>query len=449
MIGKVSIFVSGYAPGLLSVPRASLKARAWRLHQESHIMGEYRVSTASSPGSWPDDSRWQQLLSCYRDGLLNDVLPFWIDHSVDKEHGGFMTCLGQDGAIIDTDKGVWQQGRFTWLLGELYNTVEQREEWLQLAQHGADFLDRHCFDPADGRMWFHVTRDGRPIRKRRYAYSESFAAIAYGELAKACNSDEYAARARKCFRNFVEHNLHPQASQVKYTATRPTRSLGFPMITINTAQELRGSIGLEEADRWIDRSINVIREYHVKEHIECVMESVGLNGEILDHFDGRTLNPGHAIECAWFVMREGQHRNSPELIELGCKMLDWMWQRGWDTEFGGLLYFTDVRGLPVQEYWHDMKFWWPHAEAIIATLLASILTGDPRYETWHQQVHDWSYQHFPDKDHGEWFGYLHRDGRLSVPLKGNLWKGPFHLPRMLLFCWNLLENGSLPPGPPR
>jgi N-acylglucosamine 2-epimerase len=289
-------------------------------------------------------------------------------------------------------------------------------------------------------MWFHVTREGRPMRKRRYAFSESFAAIAYGELAQALNSVEYAHRADRTFRRFIEHNLHPQGVEPKYTDVRPTRSIGFPMITINVAQELRASIELPDADDWIDRSIDTIRRYHVKEDIECVMETVGANGELLDHFDGRTLNPGHAIEGAWFIMAEGRHRQDRELIELGCRMLDWMWVRGWDREYGGMLYFTDVKGLPVQEYWHDMKFWWLHNETIIATLMAYVLTGKERYAQWHQQVHDWSYEHFPDSEHGEWYGYLHRDGRISVRLKGNLWKGPFHLPRMLLTCERLLSD---------
>ena len=170
------------------------------------------------------------------------------------------------------------------------------------------------------------------------------------------------------------------------------------------------------------------------------METVGVNGEVLNYFDGRQLNPGHAIECAWFVMREGQLRDDNQLIQLGCQMLDWMWERGWDPEFGGLFYFRDLRGLPVQEYWHDMKFWWPHCEAIIATLLAWSLTGEAKYATWHQQVHDWSFRNFSDPEFGEWFGYLHRDGRKSNTLKGSLWKGPFHLPRMLHTSWNILAS---------
>ena len=392
--------------------------------------------------------RVDELIRVYRDGLLCDTLPFWIGNAVDRECGGFTTSLDRDGSIIDTDKGLWQQCRFTWLLGELYNNAPalgladdaRRDEWLELCRHGVEFIDRFGFDRADGRMWFHVTREGRPIRKRRYAFSESFAAIAYGEYARAVGSDEYAEKARQCFRRFIDHNINPVGVQPKFTGERPGRSIGFPMITIVTASELRDSIGLDGSDELIDRAVELIRRNHMKEDLQVVMETVGPGGEVYDHFDGRTLNPGHAIEAAWFVMQEGRHRGDSQLIEMGRTMLDWMWTRGWDDRYGGILYFVDLKGLPVQEYWHDMKFWWPHNETIIATLLAHFLTGDEKYAEMHGLVHDWSYGHFPDPEHGEWFGYLHRDGRLSVPLKGNLWKGPFHLPRMQLVCWRLLAE---------
>lgn len=390
-----------------------------------------------------DEARRNELIATYRDGLLNDTLPFWTKHCVDREHGGFTMSLDRDGTVIDTDKGVWQQGRFTWLLGELYNNVEPRDEWLELAKHGARFMDEHCFDPVDSRMWFHVTREGKPIRKRRYAFSESFAAIAYGELAKATGDEQYADKAKTAFRRFIDHNLDPQGVEPKFTDTRRSRGLGFPMITIVTAQELRESIGLADADDLIDRSVDDIRRFHLKEDIQCVMETVSTDGDLIDHFDGRTLNPGHAIEGAWFIMLEGKLRSDPGLVQTGRQMLDWMWERGWDKELGGMLYFVDVKGLPVQEYWHDMKFWWPQNETVIATLLAYTLTGEQKYADWHRQIHDWSHQHFPDQDHGEWFGYLHRDGGVSSALKGNLWKGPFHMPRMQLVCWQLLERLSI------
>lgn len=391
-----------------------------------------------------DAARRQELFEIYRGGLLQDTLPFWISHCVDRQQGGFMMALDQDGTVVDTDKGVWQQGRFTWLLAELYNQLDPNDQWLELARHGADFLEKHCFDSSDGRMWFQVTRDGRPIRKRRYAFSESFAAIAFGELALASKDDpvrydHYAKLAKRCFQQFIDHNLHAEDPSPKFTDVRPTRGIGFPMITIVTAQELRQSIGLEDADHWIDRSIDAIRRFHIKPDLKCVMETVGIDGQVINHFDGRTLNPGHAIEGAWFIMHEGKRREDRELIQLGCQMLDWMWHRGWDKQHGGMLYFVDLHDGPVQEYWHDMKFWWPQNETIIATLLAHELTGDSKYADWHKRIHDWTYAHFPDPHHGEWFGYLHRDGSVSSRLKGNLWKGPFHLPRMQWVCSQICE----------
>ncbi|GAB5516982.1 MAG: hypothetical protein Rhob2KO_47070 [Rhodopirellula baltica] len=264
-----------------------------------------------------DPQQRKTLINVYRDGLLRDTIPFWCKHGIDHKHGGFFTSLNRDGTIIDTDKGVWQQGRATWLFGELYNNVERREEWLQHAIRGAEFLTQHCYDPVDGRMWFHVTQDGRPIRKRRYAYSECFAAIAYGELALATGENHYRERAIQAFNGFVNHNLNSEEVTSKFTVTRPTRGMGFPMMTIATAQELRQSIGLPDADRWIDRSVATIREFHLKADIQCVMETVGVDGQILDHFDGRTLNPGHAIEGAWFIMWEGHLRGDTSLIETG------------------------------------------------------------------------------------------------------------------------------------
>ncbi|MDE0936767.1 MAG: AGE family epimerase/isomerase [Mariniblastus sp.] len=386
-----------------------------------------------------------QLKEFYRSGLLDDVVPFWLKYGVDHEHGGLISSLTQSGEVADSDKSVWIQGRFAWLLGELYNHPlcqdnPNRSLWLETAEKTLSFVKKYAFDDTDGRMWFHLTRDGQPIRKRRYAYSESFAAIAFGELALATQKQEYADLAEQCFNQFVSHSLDPQGVEPKFTDVRPCKSIGFPMITINTASELRQSIGLESADQWIDDSIRSIQNDFMKPDIECVMETVTTDGKISNHFDGRTLNPGHAIEGAWFIMAEGKKRANQNMIDTGLLMLDWMWNRGWDKEHGGLLYFTSVNELPVQEYWHDMKFWWPHNEAVIATLLAFELTGNEKYLQWHQQVHQWAHKHFADPEHGEWYGYLHRDGRISSPLKGNLWKGPFHLPRMQLQCWEILNR---------
>jgi N-acylglucosamine 2-epimerase len=346
----------------------------------------------------------------------------------------------QDGTLLDDDKAVWIQGRAAWLLSTLYNTVEPKQEWLEGAKKGIDFLNEHCFD-TDGRMFFHVSRDGSPIRKRRYFFSETFAVIAMAAYAKAAGDEEIAEKARDLFGKCIEYATIPGLLQPKFEPTRPSKGIGVPMIMINTAQQLRETIGDPRCDEYITKWIKEIESDFVKHDIQCVMEQVAPDGSIIDHIDGRTLTPGHAIEGAWFILHEAKHRNNdPHLIDMGCKMLDYMWERGWDKEHGGILYFRDVYHKPVQEYWQDMKFWWPHNEAIIATLLAYTLTGNEKYAKWHKMVHDYSYSHFHDNEYGEWFGYLHRDGTIAQTAKGNLFKGPFHLPRQEWYCMQLLNN---------
>ena len=376
----------------------------------------------------------------YRDMLLNDCVPFWFPRCVDQTHGGFLHCVDADGTCMDTDKSVWATGRMSWMLLTLYNTVEKNPLWLQWAESGLAFLDKHGFD-SDGRMFFHLARDGAPIRKRRYAYSESFASIAFAAHASATGSKASAKKARDLFEFFTRWNFTPGLMPPKFTSQRPAIGMGPRMITIVTAQELRLHLGDDlDLNRWIDRCLDDIEKFFMKPEIECVMEMVSPDGAIIDHFDGRTLNPGHAIEGAWFVLHEGKHRNDKKLIEMGLKMLDWMWKRGWDEKHGGLFYFRDVFNRPVQEYWHEMKFWWPHDEALIATLLAWQLSGDSKYLTWHEQVRNWAFAHFQDPAHGEWFGYLNRDGSISSTLKGNLWKSFFHHPRCLWYCWQLCRE---------
>lgn len=375
----------------------------------------------------------------YRDQLLKDTLPFWFPRSIDQEHGGYLFMRDRDGSLIDDDKAVWIQGRAAWLLSTLYNTVEQRPEWLQGAKAGIDFLNKYCFD-TDGRMFFHVARDGKAIRKRRYFFSETFAVIAMAAYAKATGDEGIAMRARELFGKCIEYASDPSLLPGKFTDMRPSKGIGVPMIMINTAQQLRDTIGDPRCDEWISKWIKEIETDFVKDDMACVMEQVTPDGSIIDHIDGRTLNPGHAIEGAWFILNEARYRsNDPGLIRLGCRMLDYMWARGWDKEHGGVLYYRDVHDKPVQEYWQDMKFWWPHNETIIATLLAYLMTGDQKYAQWHRMVHDYAYDRFHDKEHGEWFGYLHRDGSLAQRAKGNLFKGPFHLPRQEWICSQLIQ----------
>lgn len=383
-------------------------------------------------------SHWQER---YRTDLVNDILPFWLRHGLDKVNGGVYTCLDREGKLMDGTKSVWFQGRCAFIYSFAYNNVEKKEEYLEMAKSCLDFIEEHCFDK-DGRMYFEVTATGTPLRKRRYVFSECFAAIAMSEYSLATGNKEYAEKALKLFKDIVRFTTTPGILEPKYLPVMDgTRGHSITMILINTASRIREVISDPILDETITRSLHDIKTYFMHPEFEALLEMTGPNGELIDTLAGRVINPGHCIETSWFLLEEAKHRNNDkELTQMALTILDWSWKWGWDNRFGGIINFRDCKGFPAQDYSQDMKFWWPQTEAIIATLYAYQATGDSKYLEMHQLANDWAYEFLPDPVYGEWFGYLHRDGSVAQPAKGNLFKGPFHIPRMMIKSQQLISE---------
>ena len=387
----------------------------------------------------------RQHCDLFRSTLLDDVLPFWLRNGFDREFGGIITSLDRDGRQLDTDKSIWFQGRTAWTYATAAYSYGPQQAWLDLARSALEFIERHAISP-NGKLYFTVTRDGRPLRMRRYVYSEAFASQGNAAMFRVTQEEVFLQRALKYLEQYLKYSFTPGMIPPKVDIhTRPMLGLGPFMFALHLCSGMMdvtgdAQVAGKECSEWIQWSIEKIETLFYKPELAVLLETVGQNGEILDHFDGRTLNPGHAIECAWFIMHEGQKSSRSDWIQLGCNILDAMWNRGWDEQYGGLFYFRDLKNGPVQEYWHDMKFWWPHCEAMIATLLAYRLTSQNRYQKQFAELATWSFKNFADTEHGEWYGYLHRDGSPSVRLKGNTWKGPYHLPRSLWYCEQLLSK---------
>lgn len=376
----------------------------------------------------------------YKDDLLTNIMPFWLKYGLDRKHGGVYTCVNRDGSLMDTTKSVWFQGRFGFIAAYAYNNIEKNSEWLAASKSCIDFIEAYCFDQ-DGHMYFETTEDGTPLRKRRYVFSECFAAIAMSEYAIASADSSYADKALQLFKRIQKFLSTPGFLEPKYLPALQARGHSITMILINTASRIRAAISDPVLNQQIDDSLAAIRNYFLHPEFKALLETVGPEGEFIDTCNGRVINPGHCIETSWFILEEAKHRNwDKELVQTGLQILDWSWAWGWDKDYGGIINFRDCRNLPAQDYSQDMKFWWPQTEAIIATLYAYQATGDEKYLEMHKQISDWTYAHFPDSEYGEWYGYLHRDGTVAQPAKGNLFKGPFHIPRMMIRGYMLCEE---------
>jgi len=375
-----------------------------------------------------------------RKELVENILPFWMKYGYDRKHGGVYTCLDRDGTLMDTTKSVWFQGRFGWMCAYAYNHVKgkgkkeegRRAEWLAASKSCCEFLEKHCFDK-DGRAYFEVTAEGVGLRKRRYVFSESFAAIAYAEYALASGDKTWAAKAIEMFKRIRKFCAQPEKYMpAKYEPTFAAQGHSLTMILINVANVLKQVSDDPVLDEQITESVEKLVKYFIHPEFKCVLETVGPNGEFIDTMAGRVINPGHAIETSWFLMDVAVARQDEALKEIALKILDWSWDWGWDKKYGGIISFKDCRNFPAQCYEQDMKFWWPQCEAIIANLYAYQLTGKAKYLNRFVKVHDWAWKHLKDRKYPEWYGYLHRDGTVAQPAKGNIFKGPFHIPRMLV-----------------
>ena len=376
-----------------------------------------------------------------RKELLENVMPFWLKHGWDRENGGVYTCLDRDGTLMDSTKSVWFQGRFAYALSYAYNNIEKNPEWLSAAKSTIDFFERTCFD-SRGRMYFEVMADGTPLRMRRYVFSECFAAIALAEYSLASGDKSCAERALALFKSIRSFTQNPEMMPAKYEPAMATQGHSLTMILIDVANVLKSVSDDPVLDVQISESIDNLMRYFVHPEFKCVLETVGPNGEFIDTIAGRTINPGHAIETSWFLMDVAKARSDSKLMEQALQILDWSWDWGWDAEHGGggIISFCDCRNFPPQCYEQDMKFWWPQCEAIIANLEAFQITGNGKYFERFKLVSDWAWSHLKDPQYPEWFGYLHRDGTVAQPAKGNIFKGPYHIPRMLVKCALLAES---------
>jgi len=377
----------------------------------------------------------------YKNELLKEIITFWENHSPDSEHGGYFTCLTETGEVFDTDKFIWLQARQVWMFAKLFQEVEPNPKWKEMALLGADFLEKNGSD-SEGNWYFSLNRQGQPLVQPYNIFSDCFAAMAFGTLYQIAPEQRYAEIAKTTFANILKRQENPKGEYNKiYPGTRKLQNFALPMILCNLSLELEHLLGSEEVEKVTDSVIDLILNKFYHKESGLVLENISDTGEFVDSFEGRLLNPGHAIEAMWFIMKLGIRKNDKVLIEKAEKILYQQLEHGWDDEHGGIFYFMDFKGHPPQQLEHDQKLWWVHLETLVALAKTYAYNQSPKAAAWFKKVHDYTWNHFRDqKNGGEWYGYLNRKGEVLLHLKGGKWKGCFHVPRALLEVWKSLEK---------
>ena len=376
----------------------------------------------------------------YKQELISNVLPFWEKHSIDKEFGGYFTCLERDGSVFDTDKFMWLQGRQIWTMSTMYDRVESREDWKAIAEYGARFILDHGRD-AQGDWYFALDRSGKPLVQPYNIFSDCFATMGLASLYKITNKDEYAQVAVDTFNRILSRQDNPKGKYSKaYPGTRNLKGFSLPMILSNLSLELEHLVGTQTVETLIDEIIHEVMEVFYQADSGLIMESVHLDGSFSDTFEGRLVNPGHIIEAMWFMMDLADRRQDSDLmnkcIAIALRALEY----GWDEQYGGILYFKDILNRPPQQLEWDQKLWWVHLEALVCMAKGYAYTGNEKCKVWFEKLDAYTFTRFSDPTYGEWYGYLNRQGEPLLTLKGGKWKGCFHVPRALLKVYQAIEQ---------
>ena len=371
----------------------------------------------------------------YQSELFDSVVPFWTKHSEDTQCGGYLTCLERDGTVFDTDKFAWMQGREIWMYSKLISEYGMREDWFHLAKQGVEFMRAHAIAD-NGDCYFAMDRAGQPLVQPYNIYADCFLCVAYAEYFRISGDEQAKEDALRIYEKIQQRKDNPKGIWTKALPdARNLCAMSFPMIQMMMARDLGDFLPEEKVAAIVEENLALLFSRHVDRERKRVFERVlSDGGHLFDVMEGRLLSPGHALEILWFAMDLADKKNDAAMVKDIADIMLWCIEHGWDEKHGGIFYFQDYMGYPTDKLEFDMKLWWVHAEALCAFLLAYKLTGSKAHEEWFLKIHDYTWSHFPDKEYGEWYGYLSRGGDVALTLKGGKWKGFYHLPRALMMC---------------
>lgn len=395
------------------------------------------------------------VLNRYRHELFGSVVPFWLQHAVDRQHGGLHSCIGDDGVVQSTDKYMWSQLRGLWTFSALYNRMQgsaarhegwlgqagtDPQAWLDVAHGIYRFVSQHGQDE-QGRWVFARQGDGAPHTGYTSIYTDGFALLGLTEYARATGNDDALASALATFKRVrallaapgsYPSDPYPLPEGVQAHGVAMIFSLAFFELALLSGQADVMNAALEEAEKVMGLFRRPQERY--------VLEFLDASGEPMDSPRGRAIVPGHAIESMWFMLHIYQHVGNEQRMAEAIECIRWHTELGWDAEHGGLLLARDAAGGEAWWPFANSKLWWPQTEAMYALLLAHELSGEAWCLDWFRRVDEYAFAHYPVPQHGEWTQRLDRYGRKFTETVALPVKDPFHLPRALLLSVEVLER---------
>ena len=385
-------------------------------------------------------ARFTDLLAIYRSELLERVVPFWQEHSIDRQNGGFLSCVSDEGRVLSEDKYMWSQLRAIYTFSKLYNRIARKQEWLDVAWHIYDFVRRYGRDER-GRWVYAVDKRGQVLQGASSIYADGFAIYGLTELASATGDREVLELAMETYRNAQRQLAQPGSYGTDpYPLPEGIKAHGVSMIFSSVFGELGDLTGDPEIVAASLHHAREVMDVYRRPERQMLYEFTTLDNRLVDTPQGRSIVPGHAIESMWFMIHIYRRLGDERRIRQAAETIKWHLELGWDREYGGILLGLDAEGGEPWWKFADTKLWWPHTEALYALLLAYEHTHAAWCLEWYERVHDYVFSHYPVPTFGEWTQKLDRQGKPLTQTVALPVKDPFHLPRALIHCIDVLER---------
>ncbi|RRB03702.1 AGE family epimerase/isomerase [Larkinella rosea] len=390
----------------------------------------------------PTSMDFSKLAAEYQESLFRTIIPFWTQHSRDTVCGGYFNALTDQGDVFDTDKFIKLQAQQVWAFSFLYNQVDAIPLWLELAQHGAAFLLK--FGQRENRWLGVVDRRGRAVAPASTIEPDCAAAMAFAQLYSATKEATLADVARKTVLNITVHRQQQREQwETELGGFRQLKHLSEPMLLLKALLETRTLLEPEFYKQAYEAVLSEIQNEFFDKRITVLREHVLPGGSFCDSAPGRRLHGGYVFETANYLLEAAELTGNRRLAQQAVQMALHLAEISWDEPSGGFFQYADLKERPsIYSEW-DRKPGWVHAEALAVFSRGYMHTRQNDCLKWFRKVHEYTWQHFPDKVNKEWFGVLDRKGHPVLSSKATPEKGCYQLIKSLYQTWHALEQNAV------
>jgi mannobiose 2-epimerase len=378
--------------------------------------------------------------------VLGNVIPFWAQHSIDRDHGGFLTYLEPDGRVFATEKHSAMQARVVYAFS-VAQWLDPRPEHLALADHGARFLRNHLWDKKHGGWYTTVGRDGEVREADKPIISQAYALIGLLAHHRASGDPESLGLAEETLRLLEEHAWDPTyggyyercrrdwtVESNRKTASVHNDMVAAMMLASSTLGDRRYRERLAELAGVLAQGLSIERPPRIFGFARRDWAySPSPTGDVID--------VGQGLKATAMLAEASRHTGRDGDLAHAERLLEFYLGAAWDSRHGGFLTWL-FRGGRVAS---DEKLWWTQCEGIVSLAALSALTGNEDYRTYLDRLTDFCIAHFIDEA-GEWYTSCAPDGRVRDARKGNTWKGPYHSARAGFYGWSYLSGAEVGPA---